>query len=232
MVGGAGVTSVLGTSRARLLAAGAAGALLFALLATLVQAGPHWLRSLDHALGAGPERYAVEHDRARHLGDVVAMLTRPDFVVIPVVVLAIVLAVRGLRRAAVWSLIVIEASRWSYFVLKQIFGRHRPEWAHPAGHAPGWSFPSGHSTVIAGAAGIAVVLAIRLGPRAAVRAAVIVVALLVAVVVGFDRVLLGVHYPTDVLAGWLLGATITLLALAAFDPLPGRAGRRRANIAP
>ncbi len=44
--------------------------------------------------------------------------------------------------------------------------------------------------------------------------------LVVAVVVGLDRILLGRHYPSDVVAGALLGAAVTLLALALYSPLP------------
>jgi len=211
---------------------GGAGALLFALIAMVVQADPHWLRSLDHGLGSGPEHYAADHAGIRHLAKVVAVLTQPDLLVALVVVVAAVLAVRGYWRAGVWSLIVIEASRWGYYLLKALFERHRPEWAHPAAHAGGWSFPSGHSTAIAALAGITIVLAIMFSPTRPVRSRVVGGALLVAAVVGFDRILLGVHYPSDVLAGLLLGATITLLTIAAFDPLPRTRAGDRATIAP
>jgi membrane-associated phospholipid phosphatase len=197
-----------------------AGALLFTLIAVVVQADPHWLRSLDHGLGSGPERYAAEHRAVRDVANFVARITQPDFLVILVVVTAALLVVRGYRRAGVWALIVFEAARWGYFVLKAVFERPRPTWAHPAAHVGGWSFPSGHSTVIGAVAGIAIVLAVMLSPTRELRRRVIVGAVVVAGVVGFDRILLGVHYPSDVLAGLLLGATVTLLALAAFDPLP------------
>lgn len=209
-----------------------AGALLFTLVAVVVQADPHWLRSLDHGLGSGPERYAAEHRAVREVANFVARITQPDFLVILVVVTAAVLVVRGYWRAALWSLIVIEASRWGYYLLKALFERHRPEWAHPAAHAGGWSFPSGHSTAIAAVAGIVIVLAVMFSPTRQLRGRVVVGALVAAAVVGFDRILLGVHYPSDVLGGFLLGTAITLLALAAFDPLPRAPGSDPTTITP
>lgn len=218
--------------RTSALIGGAAGVLLFALIALTVQLDPAWLRSLDHGLGAGPERSTADHGWLRHAAKVVAAITLPDYLVAVVVVAAAVLALCGYWRAGVWSLIVIEASRWGYYLLKSVFERPRPEWSHPAAHAGGWSFPSGHSTAIAALAGIVIVLAVMFSPTRQVRSRLVTGALVLATGVGLDRVLLGVHYPSDVLAGWVLGATITLLALAAFDPLPRRAGTHRTTISP
>jgi membrane-associated phospholipid phosphatase len=131
---------------------------------------------------------------------------------------------KGYWRAAVWSLIVIEVGRWSYVLLKAIFDRPRPEWAHPAAHAGGWSFPSGHATGIGAFAGVAIVLALMFSPTRELRSRLIGTGLVIAVSVGLDRILLGVHYPSDVVAGLVLGSSITLLALAAFDPLPSPGG--------
>jgi membrane-associated phospholipid phosphatase len=69
-------------------------------------------------------------------------------------------------------------------------------------------------------------------PTRQLRHRLITGALVVAVVVGYDRILLGVHYPSDVVGGLLLGATTTLLGLAVFDPLPRGTGKHRTNIAP
>jgi undecaprenyl-diphosphatase len=87
-----------------------------------------------------------------------------------------------------------------------------------------WSFPSNHATL---ATGIAVGLAL-LGPRLAVAA------LPVAVAAASLRVLVGVHYPHDVLAGVLLGGTLTAAALLALTPAAARLvspllGRLRGN---
>ncbi|WP_183407000.1 phosphatase PAP2 family protein [Nocardioides marmorisolisilvae] len=218
--------------RTSALLGGGTGVVLFGLIALVVHADPHWLRSLDHGLGSGPQRFTADHRWVLNLANFVADVTQPDYLVGLVLVIAGLLALVGHWRAGVWALIVIEASRWGYYLLKAVFERPRPHWAHPAAHAGGWSFPSGHSTAIAALAGIAIVLAIMFSPTRRLRYRVISGALVVAALVGFDRILLGVHYPSDVLGGLLLGASITLLTLAAFDPLPHRDRPHRTTIAP
>jgi YegS/Rv2252/BmrU family lipid kinase len=59
-----------------------------------------------------------------------------------------------------------------------------------------------------------------LSRHAALRRAVYVAAVLLAVVVGMDRVLLGRHFPTDVIGGWLLGAFVVLVGLTVYSPIP------------
>lgn len=96
-------------------------------------------------------------------------------------------------------------------VVSTVVDRARPFVTHPSihdflHHAPDASFPSDHATA---AFAIAGALALRL-PRVGVPA------LVAAVVLAFGRVALGVHYPSDVLTGALLG-----LACAAALALPG-----------
>ncbi|VTY24585.1 phosphatase PAP2 family protein [uncultured Streptococcus sp.] len=87
--------------------------------------------------------------------------------------------------------------------LKYIYQRPRPSITHLV-HAGGYSFPSGHSLgtfMILGA--IAIVLAQRLAKKGAKVVIYIVTGLLIALV-GLSRIYMGVHYPTDVLAGFTL----------------------------
>lgn len=222
---------VLGRRR-RALIGGSAGLLVFALITVVVKSDATWLNRLDARLGSGPQRLTADHPWLLHLATFVARISHPDVVAVAVVVAAVVLAVRGHRRAALWSVVVIETARWGYLLLKVVLDRPRPHWAYPVAHAAGSSFPSGHSTVIAAAAGVMVVLATGSSLTPWVRAGLVVAALTVAAAVGLDRVLLGVHYPSDVVGGLVLGSSITLLALAASDPLPRRAAAGRATIAP
>ena len=74
----------------------------------------------------------------------------------------------------------------------------------------GSSFPSGHAAYSIVWVAIAVALA-RDVPGLAGRAGVLITALLLAAAVGVTRIVLQVHYLTDVLAGWALGATIFAL---------------------
>jgi undecaprenyl-diphosphatase len=99
------------------------------------------------------------------------------------------------------------------YTLKEAFGRPRPElWDRMyAGHA---SFPSGHAmsaVVIYGTLGY---LVMRLEPTRTLRRLTLAVTLLVIVLIGASRLYLGVHYPSDVLAGYVLAvAWVTFCAL-------------------
>ena len=109
-------------------------------------------------------------------------------------------------------------------VLKSLVGRLRPVLAHPVAHAPGNSFPSGHalgSLVCYGAIYLAFLPAARGRWRTVFT---VVIAVLVAIV-GISRILLGVHYLSDVLGGWAIGVTWLGVTAAAFE-LSRRAGGR------
>lgn len=99
-------------------------------------------------------------------------------------------------------------------LLKWIVDRERPDIARLAGYS-GSSFPSGHSAAAAACwAGIALVLCARLDWRR--RAAGAAVATLIAAAVAASRVLLGVHWLTDVIAGAVVGWTWFFLSTIAF----------------
>ena len=103
-------------------------------------------------------------------------------------------------------------------LLKEIVGRPRPQLGTPVYDAAGFSFPSGHSLASIVLFGALVLIARTLRPRLAWPAAT-AAAILVASV-GLTRIYLGVHYPTDVLAGWALGLAwlLTLYSWYRRDP--------------
>ncbi len=87
-------------------------------------------------------------------------------------------------------------------VLKAVFQRSRPEIVESGYTASFYSFPSGHATVAVGFYGaLTLILAYRL--RGLARWAVALVGAVLVLSIGFSRLYLGVHYPTDVLAGFL-----------------------------
>jgi undecaprenyl-diphosphatase len=118
-------------------------------------------------------------------------------------IVALVLAVAGAK-------IVSDA-------VKDLVNRPRPPIAHLV-PVTSSSFPSGHATQTAA---IVPVLALVLAP-AAYRRWALAGAVLFVFAVGWSRVYLGVHYPSDVVAGWLLGGAWALTVLNLH-----RAGRRR-----
>ena len=94
---------------------------------------------------------------------------------------------------------------------KATIARSRPDLLEPVLIEPGFSFPSGHSLLSMVAYGVIGVLVIRSPLPLGVRRGVVAVLAVVVLLVGLSRVWLGVHYPTDVLAGWTAGAVIVLV---------------------
>ena len=124
-------------------------------------------------------------------------------VVVPLLA-AIVLAfyLKGWRLSAVMLVISTAGGVFLTTVLKGVFRRARPEIVD-SGYAAGfYSFPSGHATVAVGFYGaLALILAYHL--RGPARWAVVLLGTALVLLIGFSRLYLGVHYPTDVLAGFL-----------------------------
>ena len=114
------------------------------------------------------------------------------------------------KRALVFAGTVI-AANISSEVLKQVYDRPRPTLVPHGSYVYSASFPSGHSTLAAATFLTLATVIASLEPRRATKALTYVVAIALTVMVGFSRVYLGVHWPSDVLAGWSLGAAWALL---------------------
>jgi undecaprenyl-diphosphatase len=99
---------------------------------------------------------------------------------------------------------------------KDLVERPRPSFAHPVVHAAGFSFPSGHAAGTAAVYAVVAMLFVSAGSRLVQRVAIALVVLLVAAVAA-TRVLLGVHYPSDVTAGIIVGVG-SLAFVKAFVP--------------
>jgi membrane-associated phospholipid phosphatase len=132
----------------------------------------------------------------------------------------VVLAVASRRRyrAAAFAIVVMVATSLATTGIKLWLGRARPEWQDGVDMLTSKSFPSGHASSSAAFAGILVFLAwsfVRVGWA---QWLITGTAVVVWVSVCLDRVLLGRHFPTDVVAGTFLGVAVVLLGILVFDP--------------
>lgn len=131
---------------------------------------------------------------------------------IPAVAVAIVVLVVRARFALACFLVAGWGGALAlYSVIKDLVDRPRPPREIWLTHAPGSSFPSGHATQsLATFAALAIVGAAVL-PRA--RGPAIALAAALAIAIGLSRIYLGVHWATDVCAGWLIGAAWVTLVI-------------------
>jgi len=162
---------------------------------------------------------------------VLAMFAEPDLVpaarlltrlgdgwtVLVAAILAAAWLVRaGHRRRSILLLVILASERLLVEAMKAGFDRARPDVAGHQVAVHSMAFPSGHS-----ANATAVWLAIALlatGPR--LRRPAVALALAIAFMTGLSRLVLGVHWPSDVIGGWAFGAAWTLLLVRLFGTAP------------
>jgi undecaprenyl-diphosphatase len=110
------------------------------------------------------------------------------------------------RRAAAWLMLgaVLGGVALSN-LLKFSFARPRPDLVTPAVRVFTASFPSGHATMSAITYLTLGALLARTHSEISIRTYFMILAGLLTALVGLSRIYLGVHYPTDVLAGWCIG---------------------------
>lgn len=137
-------------------------------------------------------------------------------VVIPTVIVIAVWAWRsGDQRASRVLVGVAAFTELVNFLLKHAFERVRPSLFEEIATLHTYSFPSGHAMGSAAAYGTSALVAARLRPRA--RRALAIGAPTMILLIGLSRVFLGVHWPSDVLAGFAAGALITVAAAVALE---------------
>jgi undecaprenyl-diphosphatase len=206
------------------LAAVSAAAAVFAVLLILVRL--HWspLESVDHGAAADTNRWVAGDHTLVTVLKAVTWLGSDVALVAVIGLAAVYLAIRKRWWLAVYLVVAGAGALVLNPVLKSLAGRLRPVVAHPVAYGTGDSFPSGHSlgSIICYGALLLVFLPVARGRW---RPALITVITAIVVLVGVSRILLGVHYLSDVIAAWAIGIAWLGVTAFAFELSRRSAGR-------
>ena len=190
-----------------------AAAFVFALLLVLVRLQWAPLESADHGAAAWLNSLVAGHAAVVSVVKAVTWLGSSGVLWTLIGMAVVVLVIRRRWRLAIYLLVTGAGALTLDPVLKALVGRLRPVVAHPVAYGNGDSFPSGHAlgSIVCYGALFLVFLPATRGTWRRVFIAVIVTLI---AVIGVGRLLLGVHYLSDVLGAWALG--ITWLGVTAF----------------
>jgi YegS/Rv2252/BmrU family lipid kinase len=205
-------------SRTRLLAVSGVLLALFVLLGLLVVRDRTPL-PVDE-LGRRAEGWADGHPVLVEVLSWVELLTATVGMTIATAVLAGVLLLRRQLRAAVFTVGVMAVCSAVTTLTKLGYDRGRPAWQHHVDLLTTHSYPSGHASSVTAFAGVVAVLTSVFVRRSGMRRTLWVLAFLLWAAVALDRVLLGRHFPSDVVGGTLLGVALVVLGIALVDPEP------------
>lgn len=162
---------------------------------------------------------------AVHVLDAISWLGKPILLGAFVAVAAVFVWWRGRRRLAGFLVVAVIGGGLVDTAVKVFVNRPRPHVDHPIATAMGKSFPSGHAMSSFITYGALLLVLLPAVPKAWRRLTVIATAVLV-LCIGMSRLLLGVHFVSDVVGGWILGAAWLAGATAAFEVWREEEGRR------
>jgi undecaprenyl-diphosphatase len=179
------------------------------------------------------ETMSVDHDvdrwlqqlRSPALEAVMRVVTRggdPDVVTCFVAAMVAYAFHRRVYRSGIAMLLAPSVAGLVSFSMKKLFERERPRLSPRIDLPESFAFPSGHALSATVALGVAAIVMGRLHPRWRIPFALS--AGTAALVIGFSRVYLGVHWPTDIAAGYAIG-TILVAAGWFFSRTPEKAER-------
>jgi undecaprenyl-diphosphatase len=192
-------------------------ALVSVVLLALVTARWGPLLALDAEIANGLHRLAVDDPGAVRVNRLFSDWVWDPWVMRAVVAVVFVwLMMHDERMLAVWPVVTSLVAACVQQTLKFVVGRERPQWPDPVDSAHYAAFPSGHAMTATVTFGLLLWLLRLYGARRAARAGLLAVGVVSVVGVGFTRVFLGVHWFTDVLAGWLMGAALVLFSAALY----------------
>jgi membrane-associated phospholipid phosphatase len=207
-------------------------AAVFGLLLFLVRGGWMPLRSFDTGVAQTFSRIDTSHPGLVWTAEAVSNVFDPNVFRVVLTLIALVYLVRGERHHAAWLVVTVFGGAALGVVLKVVVGRARPVLPDPVSTAAGLSFPSGHALGASIGCCLLLLLTLRFLSRRGRIAAVVAAALIVGAV-ALARVVLGVHFVSDVVAGIMLGiawVAVTTWAYVAWRRETGQPVERPAEV--
>jgi undecaprenyl-diphosphatase len=191
---------------------------IFVLLAIIVAAKAS--RGTDQSVDDSLNRFALHNTGVTDFFKAVTNAGSPTVTLGLGLLLAVAFYLLRMRTSTYFAAASVIGAYGIAYVAKKGVDRHRPIWdaAHTISTESGASFPSGHATGTSALATVLILAAVPLLAGLAARRAAIAVLVLYVIVIVVSRPVLGVHFPTDVLAGAALGAGWTLVCASVLRP--------------
>ncbi|MCZ4610080.1 phosphatase PAP2 family protein [Streptomyces sp. Lzd4kr] len=190
-------------------------ALCSALLLALVAVRWYPLITVDNDIADTTHRWAVDEPGLTHTFRILT-----DWVWDPWTMRILTFAVaiwlvwrRAARWTALWLLATCLLATLFQQFLKAVVDRPRPLWPDPVDSAHYAAYPSGHAMTATVVCGLLLWLLHRYGVRGTLWRTAVTVGVISVAGVGLTRIWLGVHWATDVVGGWLLGAFVVAVAV-------------------
>ena len=203
------------TRKTWLIASAALAVAVFALLWVGYASKWAWLATIDASLLNAGHRYAVDHPGWVTAWDVFCTVLGPTAFRLLTLILIVFALVRRNLRVAMFLVISVELTGIITEIAKYAASRPRPSTALVT--APSSSFPSGHALGVM-AAVLALLTVVLPVVRRPLRCWLIALGAVVVIAVGVGRVVLNVHYPSDVIAGWAFGYAYFVACLLMVPP--------------
>jgi len=189
------------------LAAGISALVVVVLGILVAQAWPPLLE-LDARIDTSVHGWALDNSWAVRVSEVLQTIGYFRFSVWVVAATTVVLLVARRQRLALALVLVAAVAPTITDRIKPVVARARPAWEQSLGAEATLSYPSGHAT-----AGIAVYAACAVALAALVRsprwrAALVTAGITIGIAMGLSRLVIGVHWPSDVVGGWCVAVAV------------------------